>query len=461
MTIRNGVFWRVLSLVGVFLVAMLPQMAAAQPAELAFHFEARTFNSGLHTLADTPGATPLLVTQESVEAEGAVWLRLRFESWNLGEASYLVLTAQQDGAEQRLDAPALDRWQGTSAYFNGEAIQMKLYVAPGDEGVFFNLQDVMVGDFVPAPPPESICDGVDERVASPPPPDPNDPASAASGRLVPVGCTGWIVSNGAILTAGHCVGGNLQTLQFNVPPSNANGTVNHPGPEDQYPVESLTNIVSSNGGVGDDWGVFEALANSNGEVPIERQGAFYRMTNDSDPTPPVRITGYGVDGPSPGFGNGPRDETNQTQQTDDGVNVGETVNSASNAFWNYRADTQGGNSGSPVAIDGTDLTLGIHTHGGCSAGGGANAGTSFENDDLEAAIQAYLGPNVVYADRDHPIATEDGTVFRPFDTLLEAVNAAAANDVISLVNGSYDGETLVIDKALMFTTPTGAVVVGN
>jgi hypothetical protein len=253
----------------------------------------------------------------------------------------------------------------------------------------------------------------------------------------------------------------LQTLQFNVPASNVNGTVNHPGPEDQYPVEPLVNIVSSEG-FGDDWGVFTALANSNGELPIERQGAFYRMTRDSDPTPPVRITGYGVDGPAPGFGNGLRDETNQTQQTDDGDNEGETVSSASNAFWNYRADTQGGNSGSPIAIDGTDMTLGIHTHGGCStSGSGANAGTSFENDDLEAAIQVYPGANVVYADRDHPITLEDGTVFRPFDTLFEAVNAAVANDVISVVNGSYDGETMVIDKPLMFTTPTGAVVIGN
>lgn len=447
------VFRKALSLLGLILLVPLSQRALAQPAEMPFHQELRTLNSGLHALADTPGAVPALVLHESVQVEEAEWLRLRFGDWHLGQNSYLVLTAHEDGAQQRFDAQSLARWQGASAFFNGAAIDIKLYVAPGDQDVFFELREVMVGETVEAagPPPESICDPVDNRVPS------TDPAV---GRIVPVGCTGWLVSNGAFLTAGHCVGSNLQTVQFNVPASGPNGTVNHPGPEDQYPIEPLVDIVAS-GGFGDDWGVFEAFANSNGDLPFSRQNAFYRMSRDSSPAT-LRITGFGVDGPAPNFGNPPpRNEDSQTHQTDFGISVGETVGGPTNAFWEYRVDTQGGNSGSPIIIEGTDVTVGIHTHGGCTSAGGANAGTSFENDDLEAAIQAFLGANVIYADPDHPITTEDGTVFRPFDTLLEAADAAAPGDVISLVGGSYDGETVVITKALTISTPTGPVVIGN
>ena len=37
--------------------------------------------------------------------------------------------------------------------------------------------------------------------------------------------------------------------------------------------------------------------------------------------------------------------------------------------------SQGGNSGSPIFHEETGLAIGIHTHGGCSAKGGANTGT--------------------------------------------------------------------------------------
>ncbi len=52
----------------------------------------------------------------------------------------------------------------------------------------------------------------------------------------------------------------------------------------------------------------------------------------------------------------------------------------------YAADTQGGNSGSPVVDEATGEAVGIHTHGGCSASGGNNNGTSFFNSNLWAAL---------------------------------------------------------------------------
>jgi hypothetical protein len=49
----------------------------------------------------------------------------------------------------------------------------------------------------------------------------------------------------------------------------------------------------------------------------------------------------------------------------------------------YTVDTQGGNSGSPVIVEGGgNVAIGIHTHGGCSATGGSNAGTGFRYQGL-------------------------------------------------------------------------------
>ncbi|MDZ7622921.1 MAG: hypothetical protein U5J96_00515 [Ignavibacteriaceae bacterium] len=98
-----------------------------------------------------------------------------------------------------------------------------------------------------------------------------------------------------------------------------------------------------------------------------RIGLWFRISGPDS----IRITGYGVDGPPPGFGNGTRDSTNQTQQTHMGPNA-----ASSGTTMRYVTDTQGGNSGSPV-IDGlTNVAVGVHTHGGCSSSGGNNNGTS-------------------------------------------------------------------------------------
>ena len=446
---------------GVLLLLLsVPLAAIAQPAPAPHHMQAYTLDSGLHTGSTDAGAVPMLVHSEVVRVAEAPWLRLHFADANLGRASYLVLTAREDGARQRLDAVRMAQWQNASAFFNGDAVTIELFAGAGDQGVYYRLGEVMVGEQAdqagagkdePGLTTQSICGTEDDRVAS------TDPAS---GRIVPVGCTGWIISNGAYLTAGHCVGAGTQTLQFNVPPSDPNGTINHPGPEDQYPIEPTDDIDFSTG-FGDDWGVFNAGVNDNGEQASARQQAYYRMSRDTDP-PTIRITGYGVDGPPPNFGNPPpRNEDNQTQQTHSGANTGETINGPNNAYWNYTADTQGGNSGSPVIVDGTTLTVGIHTHGGCSIGGGANAGSSFENDDLEQWIHVNPDPTTVYADVGHAVVLEDGTVMRPFDTVLEAVDAVAPGGLVSIVEGEYDGETMTIDKAMTISTPVGMVIIGN
>jgi hypothetical protein len=136
--------------------------------------------------------------------------------------------------------------------------------------------------------------------------------------------------------------------------------------------------------------VFQVLPNTQtGLTPAAAQGATFQLSNTDNPAQ-VRITGYGVDGPAPNFGaGGPRNTQNQTQQTHGGT-LSQNTGGATSGVLRYEVDTQGGNSGSPVIVEGGNIAIGIHTNGGCTASGGTNAGTSFRNAALWAAVNPAL-----------------------------------------------------------------------
>lgn len=426
----------------------------AQPAQIPYHKGAYRLESGTHSGATGLAAGDRRAFSQTVRIANAAWLQLRFGDYQLGERSSVLITSLKDGHSQRLDSASMRLWQSSSAYFNGDAVSLTLYVAAGEREISVSLTEVTVGDFVSgsaqtSQSPETICGATDDRVAS------SDPRV---GRIVPVGCTGWIVSNGAYLTAGHCAGSNLQTFQFNVPASNSDGTINHPSPQHQYPIIG-TSVEFSDDGTGNDWGVFGCAPNSNTNLlPAQAQAAFFRMSRDSSP-PTIRITGYGVDGPAPNFGGlPPRNADSQTQQTHAGPNLGEI----SEIYFTYRVNSQGGNSGGPIIADGTTLTLGIHTHGGCTSIGGSNSGTSFENDNLENAIRAFTGAAARFTDLGHPVpvALKDGTVFRPYQTVSQSVTEVPTSGVVSIVSGVYN-ETMTISRAMTLTAPVGSVTIGS
>ncbi|MEE8460048.1 MAG: hypothetical protein V3S08_09240, partial [Phycisphaerales bacterium] len=156
--------------------------------------------------------------------------------------------------------------------------------------------------------------------------------------------------------------------------------IQHPGTEDQYAVDDLS-LQSNSGGVGNDWGYFGCFPNpETGLTAGEAQGEVFELA-----TPPpvsgqqIRITGYGTDSSPP--------EWNQIQQTHAGPYVSFSVTTLE-----YRTDTTGGTSGSPVIDDNTGLAIGIHTHGGCtSGGGGANRGTGINLLPLQNALASPQG----------------------------------------------------------------------
>jgi len=318
-----------------------------------------------------------LVHQFTVSSPGADWVRLYFADVVLagdvlaGNGAQLRLTAHRDGAEQLLDAVTLQQWRSSSAYFNGGDVEVEVLAFPGTG----TSRVVMRGLEVGLPMPNfSICGPTDDRVLS------SDPRSA---RLLPVGCTGWLIADcaGCFLTAGHCQG-NIQVVQFNVPLSTSSGGLQQPPPSDQYAVDAASLQGNGGQGVGNDWAYFGTFPNSTtGMTATQRQGPGFTLA----PPPPVgsgneiRITGFGTD-QSPAT-------WNQVQQTHFGPLVTSTATTVQ-----YQTDTTGGNSGSPVIWEQTDQAVGIHTHGGCqSSGAGQNSGTAFTHPGLQAGLATPLG----------------------------------------------------------------------
>lgn len=477
---RIIIYWMILMLEVLALIS-LPAIAVAQSPTNPYHQEAYSLDSKLH---NGRGQQIYVAFQAIVRSSGARWMRLHFNNYNLGQQSYLSVTSLRDGGQQRFDSQSLSQWSNASAVFNGEAVEIKLHVAPEERDIFFQIDQIIVGDPIPdglVITPQTLC-GPDNRVAS---------TDRRVGRIFysagDYDCTVWLTSNGALLTAGHCTDfdpdGNGSSLpdgtldlngviEFNVPSSTSSGTVTAANPNDQYPIVTTpanSVVWSYDGegqGLGKDWAVFRVNPNSNtGLTPYQAQGNFFRMTRANPPgTATIRITGYGVDDTPPGTSGG-RNAQNQTNQTNTGTYVGETI-SGNDIRHEYQVDTMGANSGSPIIWEDNGFTIGIHTNGGCTAESG-NSGTSFEHDPLETALQNFrYGTGIVYVDQGFPnsmlpdgVTTRDGTVFRPFLTIAQAINTSGARTV-SVVAGSYN-EPMTISKALTLTAPAGTVTIGQ
>ena len=359
------------------LLALLSPSALAQVEAPSFDNVPFVHDTGW--VAPAPGGSGglELCATFNVDQEGAEWIRLYFGDIVLagdplaGTGAELRITSMLDGGLQVMNAIEVERWDRSTAYFNGDALVVEVWARPGTGTSRLQLEAMDMG----TPPllgTASICGPADDRLPS------MDPRS---GRLLPVGCTGWLIQDcgGCFLTAGHCTG-NIQVIQFNVPPSSGSGSIQNPPPSDQYPVDGAS--LQSNGGqgVGNDWAYFGAFPNgTSGLTVTQAQGPGFQLSAPPQPgSADIRITGFGTDSSPP--------ERNQTQQTHVGplvTNSGTTVQ--------YQTDTTGGNSGSPVIWDQTDQAVGIHTHGGCSSTGGQNSGTSFSHPDLQSALASPQG----------------------------------------------------------------------
>jgi len=364
-------------LVGFALSSGLAASAVGQVGEKD-HFETTIdVESGL--IGNATAARGVIFSQV-VGVRGAGWIRLKFDVARLGaapiggEPTVLRLTSLLDGARQHLRAAHLEQWSDTSAYFNGNAVLVEVLADPGSRPSRIGATTAWVG------PPDkplvemTICGASDDRVLS------ND---SRIGRVFPNGCTAWLIDDDAhcFLSAGHCTGG-LSGVEFNVPLSDSNGMHQHPGPEDQY-ANDFKSRQFTNGGIGNDWAYFGCFRNTEtGLTAFQAQGDAFSLASATPPADGrrVRVTGYGsTSSPIP-------PEWNGAQKTHAGLYTGHP-----GTRLEYRTDTSGGNSGSPVIDDETGLAIGIHTHAGCTVDGGSNRGTAIDHPDLQAALASPRG----------------------------------------------------------------------
>lgn len=324
------------------------------------------------------GAERAVVISKTVHVGQADWVRVFFQHAELagdpadGTGSILRITSFKDGAVQELNGDTLSQWSLSSAYMNGDTVQIDVEAAPGTGSNRLVLDRVTASLSGTV---KSQCGPVDDRVLS------FDPRSA---RVLPVGCSVWLFDDckHCFGTAGHCAGSSLQVVQFQVPLSNNDGSLNHPPPEDQYSVD-VGSKQAVNGGGGNDWGYFGVFPNSNtGLTAFQAQGDAYHLAATPPPFgagQPIRITGYGIDSTPASH--------NQVQQT----HVGPWTTSAGTTLA-YQTETTGGNSGSPIIHESSGDVIGVHAFGGCStSGSGANSGTGTNNPGWQAALASPKG----------------------------------------------------------------------
>ncbi|MFY9344493.1 MAG: trypsin-like serine protease [Planctomycetota bacterium] len=367
---------------------VLVTTAAIAPAQVEPEVSAPFFvgiDSGLVANTNPAAAAhgvPEVVWSTVVTVPFAAWLRITYSGVLLagaadpgGDGSFLRLTSLRDQKRQTQHRRHVGEWQDTSAYFNGDSVLVEILACPGTGQNRLLIGDVIAGPILPGHP-DTICGNTDDRVLS---------TDNRAARNQPTGCTSWMINdcNHCFLTAGHCAAG-VNVIQFNVPLSTTGGAIQHPGPQDQYAVDPASKQTNGGQGVGNDWCYFGVFANSTTSLtPFQAYGG---AAFDLLATPPpasgqsIRVTGYGST-------TAPVSPTwYLVQKTHAGPNAtftGTTIQ--------YATDTTGGNSGSPVFLDGGNQAIGIHTHGGCSATGGANSGTGSNHAGLQAALANPLG----------------------------------------------------------------------
>ena len=316
-------------IVGSFATSTLAQQTLDWPVgELRdYHLDSGVQNN--------PAIGAQTVFSDVVSIEDAAWLRIYFAQVQLEADSFIRITSLLDQEVQELDTNGLAMWENSSAYFNGNALLVEIVAAPGTAKNRFVIDQVATEATVALPAGTCGICGADNRLRS---------TEDWSARLLPAGCSSSVWNTeSCIVSAGHCMGGNM-VIQFRVPNSQNNCNLNHPPVADQFPI---TSFLFTNGGVGNDWAVMTSGTNNLGQKAFDRYGEFRPIAS----APPLvnqalSIWGYGIDSPC---------SLSQTQQTSNGV-----VSSVSATLIRHNVDATFGNSGSGIIRNGEILAIVTH-----------------------------------------------------------------------------------------------------
>ncbi|MCG8701371.1 MAG: trypsin-like peptidase domain-containing protein, partial [Bacteroidales bacterium] len=289
------------------------------------------------------------------------------------------MTSLEDGAQQTLDAEQFKNWNNSSAYFNGSKVKVEVHQSLKAANTSLKINRVEAGLQKRADYPVGQCGPVDNRILS---------YNKAVGRLLPMTCTGWIINNGKIVTAGHCIRKLDMVMEFNVPLSTSQGVKKYAKPEDQYPVNSKSILYSSNGQTGgEDWAVFSVYNNSQtGKSALEAQGKSFTVAQTKT-AKNITVIGYGRDDGKHNF----------VQQEATGP-FGEMYD----LHISYYTDMAPGVSGGPVIDAATGYAIGINVAANCH-NGSVNYGTNTWVKDLWKAMGVGSNPPPPPPSNDIPI----------------------------------------------------------
>lgn len=320
------------------------------------------------------------VFETTITIPNAAWLRLHFARATLAPGSFLLVTSLRDGEVHRLDAAGLASWSNSTAYLNGDRLDVRLIAAPGSRQNRLVIAEIEAGVLTPR---VQNADGPDDPETPRVPTtrgdstqcgicvtDDRTPSSETwSGRIMPVGCSATVIcEDSTIISAGHCVGAN-QIIQFNVPASTGSCGLVNPPVADQFPISVFSSV---NAGVGNDWAVYTSGVNPLNQKPFQRYGQLKRLASaPAAAGAATEMFGYGIDLTC---------TRTQTQQRSPG-----TITSRLNAYYSFNNDVRGGNSGSGYLAGGN--VIGVVTH--CSICGG-NIATRIDLPAFASAINAAM-----------------------------------------------------------------------
>jgi len=116
-----------------------------EKAPVPHRIEPYSLDSGIH---NNQGNDFVVASDDVIQFSGAPWLGIVFGNSSLGEQSFVQLTSLKEGAKQKLTSQSMTEWQNASAFFNGDAVEVELHVAPREGGIFFEVKEVMVGEWM-------------------------------------------------------------------------------------------------------------------------------------------------------------------------------------------------------------------------------------------------------------------------------------------------------------------------
>lgn len=330
---------------------------------------------------------PHTVYTEVVHTPNAAWTRLFFEEVELERGSVVRFTSLLDGEVQMLDAEGMKMWGNSTAYFNGDTVLIELIAAPGTQLNRLLLNEVQVESIGAQQ--IGLCGicGSDTRVPS------NEDWAA---RVMNPGVCSAAVFNtdSCLVTAGHCISGNNQVVQFRVPNSFSNCNVANPPVANQFPILEKTFV---DGGVGNDWGVMTSGTNNLGQTIYDRYGQHRPIASaPANVGQPVDVWGYGASLTC---------TLNHTQQHSTG-----TIQQRFTNYYRHTADTTGGNSGGAILHN--NQIIGVVTHCPCP-----NFAQRIDRPSFANAIEA-LCPSMPVPSNNictNPIVVGAGTT--PFSTV--------------------------------------------